>query len=173
MYRGGNALPYRGYNPSVFSACKTSRKASSLLRGRQGRPAPCAAVSLGRSRGRSRAVHRFGLHPIYPPQCGHRSSQSFAAAKRWQMTAPLTLRGAEWVPQIFAWWERLKSTAETLCRVGDSLFLSATPWLPPSSSEEGQPLRGCADFRSAGGAVGEAETLYRVRGIQPLSLFGL
>ena len=27
--RGVNALPYRGYNPSVFSACKTSRKASS------------------------------------------------------------------------------------------------------------------------------------------------
>ena len=33
LYCGVNAIPCRGYNPSVFSACKTSRKASSPCTG--------------------------------------------------------------------------------------------------------------------------------------------
>ena len=75
---------------SLF-APQAAQKSSSLLRG---------------SRGRSRAVRRIYFsgsrepRSVYPQQCGQGSSQSFVAAKRRQMPAPLTLRGAQWLPQI-------------------------------------------------------------------------
>ena len=39
--RGGNAIPCRGYNPSVFSACKQAEKPAPLAQGSRGR-APAA-----------------------------------------------------------------------------------------------------------------------------------
>ena len=53
-----NAMPCRRYNPSVFSACKTSRKASSPY---TGEPSACHRLCLANRSVRCRAVHRFGV----------------------------------------------------------------------------------------------------------------
>ena len=68
--RGVNALIGRGYNPSVTPLNPL------------GVPAP---PCTGEPRPRS----------VYPQQCGQGSSQSFVAAKRRQMPAPLTSKGSQ------------------------------------------------------------------------------